>query len=287
MLSRDALRAEAGIGLRSVHVAEVIAGPSPVTWYEIHAENYLSDGPALRALERIRESAAISVHAVGLSLGSADGIDARHVRRLRRLVDRIDPVLVSDHLSWSSFGGSYLNHLLPLPYTPETLAVVAANVERVQDALGRAILVENPSSYLRFHDSSIHEAEFLGALARRTGCGLVCDVNNIYVTCANLDLDPLAHLDALPSTCIGELHLAGHCANDADGVTVLIDDHGRRVAPDVWDLYLEALRRFGPRPTLVEWDTDVPALSVLIEEARHAASLLTGCAAERPLAVAG
>ncbi len=270
----DLVHAGAGIGLRAVHVAEVIATRPSVPWFEVHAENYMSGGPALRALEKIRESYPVSVHAVGLSLGSADGLAGRHLLRLRALIDRVEPVFVSDHLSWSSLGGTYLNHLLPLPYTDEALDVVTRNVERAQEALGRRLLVENPSSYLRFRGSPIPEPDFLAEVARRTGCGLVCDVNNIYVTGANLGLDPLAYLRALPPAAIEEFHLAGHSVNDADGRTILIDDHGRRVAADVWALYAEALAQCGPRPTLIEWDTDIPPLAVLMDEACHAGALV-------------
>jgi uncharacterized protein len=278
--------AASGIGLRSIHVAEVIAHPPAVGWLEVHAENYMGGGPALRALERVRASYPVSLHAVGLSLGSADGVDPEHLARLRRLVDRIDPVLVSDHLAWSRLGGTYLNDLLPLPWTPEALDVVARNVERVQERLGRALLVENPSSYLRFHDSTMSEAEFLAALTRRTGCRLLCDVNNVYVTAANLGLDATAYLDALPGDAIEEFHLAGHSANDADGVTILIDDHGSPVADPVWSLYAVAVERFGSRPTLVEWDTDVPALSVLVGEAHHADRLTAALRAREADALA-
>jgi len=284
---RDNLRAAAGVGLRSVHVAEVIATRPSVPWFEVHAENYMAPGgPALRALERIRESYPVAVHAVGLSLGSADPLDARHLRRLRALVDRIQPVLVSDHLSWSTLGGVYVNHLLPLPYTAETLHLVCDHVAQAQDALGRRLLVENPSSYLSFRESPIPEPAFLAEVARRTGCGLLCDVNNIYVTSVNLGLDPIAYVDALPSGAIEEFHLAGHSVNDADGVTVLIDDHGARVAPEVWALYDYALSRSGPRPTLVEWDSEIPALSVLLEEARHAGALMDSSVAGERHAVA-
>jgi len=284
---RDDLRAAAGIGLRSVHVAEVIATRPAVPWFEVHAENYMAPGgPALRALERIRESYPVAMHAVGLSLGSADPLDARHLRRLRALVDRIQPVLVSDHLSWSTLGGVYVNHLLPLPYTAETLHLVCDHVAQAQDALGRRLLVENPSSYLSFRESPIPEPAFLAEVVRRTGCGLLCDVNNIRVTSVNLGLDPIAYVDALPTGAIEEFHLAGHSVNDADGVTVLIDDHGARVAPEVWALYDYALSRSGPRPTLVEWDSEIPALSVLLEEARHAGALMDSSVAGERHAVA-
>jgi len=240
----------------------------------------------VRALERIRESYPVAVHAVGLSLGSADPLDARHLRRLRALVDRIQPVLVSDHLSWSTLGGVYVNHLLPLPYTAETLHLVCDHVAQAQNALGQRLLVENPSSYLSFRESPIPEPAFLAEVARRTGCGLLCDVNNIHVTGVNLGLDPIAYVDALPTGAIEEFHLAGHSVNDADGVTVLIDDHGARVAPEVWALYDYALSRSGPRPSLVEWDSEIPALSVLLEEARHAGALMDSSVAGERHAVA-
>lgn len=262
--------ARTGIGLRAPHVAAVLAGRPAVPWFEVHAENYMGGGPALRALERIRRDYPIALHGVGLSLGRADELDTRHLERLRGLADRLDPALVSEHLSWSVGNGAYLNHLLPLPYTEESLDVVARHVAQAQEALGRRVLVENPSIYLRLAHSPIAEPEFLGELVRRTGCGLLCDVNNAYVTCQNTGGDAAAYLDAIPAGAVGEIHLAGHARNDADGVTVLIDDHGSRVAPAVWRLYARAVARFGPVPTLVEWDTDIPELPVLLEEAAAA-----------------
>ena len=238
----------------------------------------MGGGPALRALQDLRRDYPISVHGVGLSLGSADGLDPAHLERLASLVERVEPALVSEHLSWSVAGGVYLNHLLPLPYTEETLALVSEHVRRAQDRLGRRLLVENPSSYLRFRESPIPEAEFLNALAARTGCGLLCDVNNVYVTCRNLGEDPTAYLDGVDRAAVGEIHLAGHAVNDADGHAILIDDHGSRVTPAVWQLYARALARFGPVPTLVEWDTDLPELGVLVAEAATAAAMLDAAA---------
>jgi hypothetical protein len=264
------LPVRAGIGLRSPHVAEVLATRPAVPWLEVHPENYLGGGPAVRALEEIRRDYPISLHAVGLSVGSADGVDRRHLERIRSLVDRVEPDLVSEHLAWSQVGGAYLNHLLPLPYTEESLAAVCRNVDLVQTVLGRRVLIENPSGYLRFAASTIPEAEFLAALARRTGCGLLLDVNNVYVTAQNLGLDPVAYLAVLPADLVAEIHLAGHSVNDADGKMLLIDDHGSPVAPEVWALYERALRRFGGIPTLVEWDTEVPPLEVLLAEAGRA-----------------
>jgi uncharacterized protein (UPF0276 family) len=263
-----------GIGLRSPHVAEVLVTRPAIGWLEVHAENYMGGGPAVRALERIRREYPVSIHVVGLSLGAADGVDAGHLERLAGLVDRIQPMLVSEHLSWSTIGGAYLNHLLPLPYTDETLAVVYANVARAQDRLRRRLLVENPSSYARFEHSPIAEAEFLNELARRSGCGLLCDVNNIYVSCRNLGDDPAAYLDCVDPAAVEEIHLAGHAVNDADGQPILIDDHGSRVTDAVWRLYARGLARFGPVATLVEWDTDIPPLAVLLEEAATAAGML-------------
>jgi len=261
---------DTGIGLRAPHVAEVLATRPPIAWLEAHAENYMGGGSALRDLEVLRRDYPLSLHGVGLSLGSADGLDARHLSRLRALVERVQPRLVSEHLSWSIAGGAYLNHLLPLPYTAESLALIAVHVEQVQAVLRRRILIENPSSYLRFRDSTIAEAEFLAELARRTGCGLLCDVNNIYVSAENVGLDAERYLDTLPAWAIGEIHLAGHSVNDADGRPILIDDHGSRVTEGVWALYARALARFGPVPTLIEWDTNLPPLAVLLEEAATA-----------------
>jgi hypothetical protein len=259
-----------GIGLRGPHLAEVIATRPHVGWLEVHAENYMGGGGALRALERVRADYPLALHGVGLSLGGADDLDRGHLQRLRRLVDRIQPTLVSEHLSWSITGGAYLNHLLPLPYTEEALAVVGAHVALTQEALARRILLENPASYLRFRHSTIAEPDFLNAIAETTGCGLLCDVNNVHVSAHNLGFDPIAYVDGLAASTIAEIHLAGHRVKDADGRVVLIDDHGSRVAPEVWRLYAHALARIGPRPTLIEWDTDLPALEVLLDEARRA-----------------
>src|SRR5437867_3741548 len=251
----------------------------------------MGGGPAIRALERLRGEYPLSLHGVGLSLGTVEGVDAAHLERVGRLVERLQPALVSEHLSWSVTGGAYLNHLLPLPYTDEALSVIGDNVARAQDRLGRRLLVENPSGYLRFRGSSIPEPEFLNALARRTGCALLCDVNNVYVTCANLGGDAVAWLDALDASAVQEIHLAGHAVNDADGRPILIDDHGSPVAEPVWGLFEHSLRRFGPIPTLIEWDTDVPALDVLLGEAAKARARLAkaggvvaACARIRPLA---
>ena len=268
------MRPVAGIGLRSPHLAEIARDRPATGFLEIHAENHLANSPALRSVERLREDYELSVHAVGLSLGSVDGLDEAHLDRVTALIRRLEPALVSDHLSWSVAEGRYFNDLLPLPYTEEALEVVVRNILRLQDRLGRRVLVENPSSYLAFAHSTLSEPEFLAELVSRSGCGLLLDANNIAVTAHNLRLDPGAWLDGLPAAAIGEYHLAGHAVNDADGEPILIDDHGSGVGEGVWALFDEIVRRYGPRPTLVEWDTDLPALDVLLDEARRAGRAL-------------
>ncbi|MBP2296085.1 MNIO family bufferin maturase [Azospirillum rugosum] len=265
------LPARAGVGLRHRHVAEFLTTHPSIAWIEVHSETYLAaGGPRLRALEAIRRDYPLSCHGVGLSLGSADGVDPLHLTRLAALYARLQPELVSDHLAWSSIGGAYLNDLLPLPYTEEALDTVRRNIERVQEALKRPILVENPSRYLNFAESTIPEAEFLAELSHRTGCGLLLDVNNLHVSAHNVGIDPRAWLDALPAQAVGEIHVAGHAVHDTGCGTLLIDDHGSAVADPVWTLLDEALRRVGPRPVLVEWDTRVPELPVLLAEAERA-----------------
>lgn len=271
-------RCAVGIGLRAPHLAEILATRPAIGWLEVHAENYMGGGPSLTALTRLRADYPLAVHGVGLSLGSADALDERHLHRLKSLIDRLEPAVVSEHLAWSRAGGVYLNHLLPLPYTEETLAYVVRHVTHAQDVCQRRLLIENPSSYLRFTHASMSEPEFLRELVRRTDCGLLCDVNNIYVSCQNLGGDPVAYLEALPAGAVGEMHLAGHAANDADGQRVLIDDHGAPVAEAVWALYARALRCFGPVATLIEWDTHIPPLAVVLREAQTAAQYL--CAPE-------
>jgi uncharacterized protein (UPF0276 family) len=274
VISREAwpggLPPATGIGLRPPHLAEVAATRPAIPWLEVHTENYLHGGPGVEALADLRRDYPIALHGVGLSLGSAGGLDGRHLARVVALVDRLQPAAVSEHLSWSIAGGVYLDHLLPLPYTDEALDVVCRHVEQAQAALRRPLLVENPSSYLRFASSTLDEPAFLAELARRTGCGLLCDVNNVHVTCANFGLDPVAWLDALPPAVVSEIHLAGHARNAVGDRVVLIDDHGSRVCPEVWALFAHAVERFGPVPALVEWDTDLPPLPVLLEEARTA-----------------
>ena len=260
-----------GIGLRSPHLAEIAATRPELGFLEVHAENYMAETAALDRLLELRRDYPVSLHGVALSLGSAEELDRAHLGRFKALIGRIEPVLVSEHLAWSAIGGAYLNDLLPLPYNEESLDIFCSHVEEAQEAIGRRLLIENPSSYLRYRHSCIPEAEFLTEVARRTGCGILCDVNNIYVSARNFGFNPVAYLDALPVEATGEIHLAGH--HTAEDVDILIDDHGSRVAQPVWELYAAALRRLGPVPTLIEWDTDLPALEMLLDEARHAQEL--------------
>jgi uncharacterized protein (UPF0276 family) len=264
-----------GIGLRSQHLDELLETPVPWVFLEVHAENYLRPSPLLDKARRLRRHYELSVHAVGLSVGS-EGLDDEHLDRVARLVGELEPALVSEHLSWSRLGTTFFNDLLPLPYTEEALDVVARNVGRLQDRLGRQVAIENPSRYLGFTDSTMTEAEFLDELVRRSGCGLLLDINNIAVSAHNLCLDPADWLAELPEEAIVEYHLAGHARNEVDGQVILIDDHGSRVSEAVWSLFDDALRRFGPHPTLIEWDTDVPTLSVLLGEADRARRALAG-----------
>jgi uncharacterized protein (UPF0276 family) len=251
-------------------VEELLARRPDLAWLEVHPENYMADHRAFTRLQRVREHYPLSFHGVALSLGSDGELDGRHLSRLTQLIDSFEPFSVSEHLSWSATGGSHLNDLLPLPYTEEALQVVVRHVDQVQSALRRTILIENPSSYLRFKHSTISEAEFLGAVVKRTGCGLLCDVNNIYVSAHNLGADPEAYLKTLPEDAIREFHLAGHSRNEVGGVSVLIDDHASCVCGEVWELYSYALNHIGERPTLIEWDADLPPLDVLIGEAKKA-----------------
>jgi uncharacterized protein len=267
--------AKAGIGLRFQHHQAVLDARPDVAWMEVHTENYMGGGSPIRCLEAIRRDIPISLHGVGLSLGSAEGLDQTHLDRIRQVAERIEPDLMSEHIAWSVIGGTYLADLLPLPMTEEALAVVCRHVDQVQSTLGRRILVENPSTYMQFRYSTIPEWEFMAAVAARAGCGILCDVNNIYVSAKNHGWDPLVYLAALPPDAIGEIHLAGHTARQlADGGTLRIDDHSSPVIGEVWSLYKEALRRFGPVPTLIEWDNNIPPLDVLLEEARHADALI-------------
>ncbi len=271
-----------GIGLRQPHYAALFETLPPLGFVEVHSENFFADGgAALAVLRQARDHCPVSLHGVGLSLGSAAGLDPWHLDRLARLVERTEPVRVSDHACFARAAPAdgapvlHANDLLPIAFTPAALDIMVANVQRVQERLGRAMLVENLSAYVSFTDDAMGEPEFLAQLCRRSGCGLLLDVNNLMVNALNTGAaDPLAaccaYVDALPRGSIGEIHLAGY--GEAEGL--VIDDHGSRVRPGVWALYEHALRRVGPVPTLVEWDTDLPAFEQLLDEANHAAAIM-------------
>jgi uncharacterized protein (UPF0276 family) len=267
--------ARAGIGLRAEHYRDVLETRPTVGWFEVHSENYFGEGGRpLAFLEAIRAHCPLSLHGVGLSLGSTDELSHTHLVRLKQLIDRFQPGLVSEHLSWSSIGGRYLNDLLPLPYTEEALVHVVARIARVQDYLGRQILIENISRYLDYKHTTIAEWDFLAAAARQSDCGILLDVNNIYVNAVNHGFDALTYLRAIPRDLVQEIHLAGFTVNRFEGGEIIIDSHNRPVADVVWALYREAIHRFGPRPTLIEWDTELPALAVLLSEAQRADAIM-------------
>ncbi|MDH3370335.1 MAG: DUF692 domain-containing protein [Gammaproteobacteria bacterium] len=267
--------AKAGIGLRAEHYREVTDSLPTVGWLEVHSENYFGDGGApLEYLERAREHYPISLHGVGLSIGSCDPLNQRHLAKLKSLIQIYEPGLVSDHLSWSSVDGSYLNDLLPLPYTEEALRHFAERVQQVQDYLGREILIENPSSYLQYTHSTIPEWDFLDEVARISGCGILLDINNIHVSATNHGYDAQQYLRAIPANKVREMHLAGFTVNRYPEGEILIDTHNAPVADEVWALYNQAVKRLGNLPTLIEWDTDLPPLPVLLNEARRADEIM-------------
>ncbi len=271
----EGLHGKAGIGLRAQHHREIIERRPRVGWFEAHSENYFGPGGLHRGqLLQIRQHYDISLHGVGLSLGSTDPLDRGHLRKLGELVKAVDPVLVSEHLSWGSIGGTYLNDLLPLPYTDEALRHLVVRVKHIQDALQRQILVENISSYLKFQVNEVPEWEFLTALVHEAGCGLLLDVNNLYVNARNHGFDPLSFIHGIPTTAVQEMHLAGHTVTQIDGCEIRIDTHSTHVAEDVWQLYAAAISRFGAVATLIEWDADIPELGVLELEASRAARML-------------
>jgi uncharacterized protein len=263
-----------GIGLRAQHHLEVLSESPAVGWFEAHTENYFADGGAhVEVLARIRANYPLSLHGVGLSLGSADPLDMLHLERVRRAVNRFEPALVSEHLSWSSSGGRFANDLLPLPYTDEALRHVSSRIAQAQDYLGRRILIENVSSYLQFECSRMSEWEFVAGVAAESGCAILLDLNNIYVAARNFAFDAQGYLDAIDPGAVQEIHLAGHSSALFEGQELLIDTHGAPVCDAVWNLYRAALRRFGDVPALIEWDTDIPALEVLLAEAAKAEAL--------------
>jgi uncharacterized protein (UPF0276 family) len=266
----------AGTSFKHEHLPAILAQASQDGFFEVHAENYMgAGGPAHRALERIRSDYPVSLHGVCMSIGGPQPLDLAHLARFRSLIERYEPALVSEHLAWSTHGTTYFNDLLPLPFTPATLSRVAAHIDAVQDAIGRPILLENPSTYVAFRESTMAETDFIRALVRRTGCGLLLDVNNVVVSATNQGYSPLDYLDDFPLEHVGEIHLAGHAEQaDDEGDLLLIDSHDRQVAQRVWDLFEIVVRRWGPLPTLVEWDSNLPAWSVLQAEARAAQAIL-------------
>ncbi len=267
-------QAATGIGWRAPHYRELLRTRPAVDFLEVHSENFFANGgQTLDFLERAQRSYPISLHGVGLSLGTTDPLDDWHIDRLRKLIARTQPIFVSEHLCWGSVAGRHLNELLPLPYTEEALDHVSTRIDEVQDRLGRTILVENVSSYVRFRHSTIAEPEFLAQVHQRTDCGILLDVNNVYVNASNHRFDPVAYIDALPADACKEIHLAGYEGYEEDD-TCLIDTHGRQVQSPVWNLYRHTIRRLGPRPTLIEWDVAIPELPVLLAEAKMAADIL-------------
>jgi len=270
------LPAYPGVGYKPQHFSNIIDRPDPVGWLEIHAENYMGDGG--RPIAQLRALAArfpLSVHGVGLSIGGEAPLDRDHLDRLKHLVGWLNPAAFSEHLAWSTHDGAFLNDLLPLPYTQATLRRVADHVDQVQEALGRPMLLENPATYLEFAETEMDEIAFLSEIARRTGCGLLFDVNNVFVACTNRQEDPIAYVDRFPLDLVGEIHLGGHDTDRDDaGLPLLIDSHGCAVADPVWALYARVIARGGAKPTLIEWDNEVPDWPVLAAEATRAGRIL-------------
>jgi uncharacterized protein len=265
-----------GVGFKPEHFEAIVDTRPELGFFEIHAENYMGAGGAPhRRLDAIRERYPLSLHGVGLSIGSPGPLDRAHLQRLAAVARRFEPILLSEHLAWSTHEGAFLNDLLPLPYTDETVALVSEHIDEVQNALGRTMLLENPSTYVVFAESTWAETDFLREIARRTGCGLLLDVNNVFVSAVNHGFDPDRYLADFPLAAVGEIHLAG-CADDTDdsGLPLLIDAHNSPVRDAVWSLYATAIRRLGPTPTLIEWDNDVPSWPTLLDEARRAERVL-------------
>ncbi|MGA2941201.1 MAG: DUF692 domain-containing protein [Xanthobacteraceae bacterium] len=270
------LPARAGVGFKPRHFKEIVAAPQPIGFFEVHAENYMgAGGPPHAQLGALRERYALSIHGVGLSIGSMQPLDRDHLARLKVLCDRYQPESFSEHLAWSSHDGVYFNDLLPLPYTANTLARIAEHIDEVQTALGRTMLLENPSRYIRFAESTLPEVEFLVEVSKRTGCGLLLDVNNVFVSAGNSGVAPLSYLDAFPFDRVKEIHLGGHHEQTDDaGAALLIDDHGSAVAKSVWTLYEHVITRAGPIATLIEWDNDIPDWPTLRNETLVAEKIL-------------
>lgn len=267
-------RKEAGIGLRAAHYRDLLEAEPDIGWIEVHPENYFGGGAHRHYLGKARALYPLSLHATGLSLGSDQPVDDEHLRQVKELIDMYQPFQVSDHVSWSASGNAHLNDLLPLPYTDETLARMCENIDRTQNYFGRTILVENPSTYIAFARNDMSEGEFINALARQTGCGLLLDVNNIYVQSRNHGFDPYEYVDAIDAAAVGEVHLAGHIERAFENGILLVDSHNRFVRQEVWDLFDYTIGRLGPVPALIEWDADLPALEVLTGEAHKAQKII-------------
>ncbi len=272
----DRLPSAPGVGYKPQHFNDLMQTPGPVSWIEVHAENYMGEGGRPHAqLRALQERFALSVHGVGLSIGGQEPLDTEHLDRLHILIERTSPASFSEHLAWSTHGAEFMNDLLPLPYTDTTLDHVASHITQVQDKLGRQMLLENPSSYLAFEESTWSETDFLSELVKRTGCGLLLDVNNVFISATNLGYSPQSYVDAYPLHAVGEIHVGGHDEDSDDqGAPLLIDSHGKPVVDPVWALLDYTLRKTGSRPVLVEWDNDVPDWPVLRAEAERAAKAL-------------
>ena len=263
-----------GIGLRYPHYQEVLETDLNLGWLEVHPENYFGGGAHRHFLSEARKTYNLSLHAVGLSLGSDDPVSEEHLKNFKELIDMYQPFNVSDHASWSASGNAHLNDLLPLPYTQESLDKLARNIERTQEVFERKMLIENPSTYLAFEGNEMHEDEFMNNLAEMTGCGILLDLNNIYVQAHNHGYDAWSYIDTIDGRHVGEMHLAGHIEQEAGDGVILVDTHSRPVKGDVWDLYEHAVKKIGIVPTLIEWDTDIPDLETLVGEAEKARAIL-------------
>ncbi len=274
--AEDALPPRAGVGFKAEHFEAAVEDGHDVAWFEIHAENYMGEGGAPhRMLTALRDKFPLSVHGVGLSIGAERGLDSAHLARLKRVADRYEPGMVSEHLAWSTHDVGFLNDLLPAPYNDESLDRVVRHIDQVQETIGRRMLLENPSTYILFEASTMSETEYLREIARRTGCGLLLDVNNVFVSATNHGYSPERYLADFPLQAVGEIHLAGHAPDeDDDGAPLLIDAHDRAVADPVWALYARVVETIGPRPTLIEWDANVPEWPTLADEAARANRIL-------------
>lgn len=274
--SFDKLPNRPGVGYKPQHFNDIIADPNPVEWLEIHAENYMGDGGRpIAQLRHLSERFPISVHGVGLSIGGETPLDTEHLARLKHLIGWLNPASFSEHLAWSTHDTHFLNDLLPLPYSKATLKRVIEHVSQVQDTVGRRMLLENPSTYLDFAETDMSEVEFLSEIAAQTGCGLLFDVNNVFVSATNQQTDPISYINAFPMQHVGEIHLGGHDVDEDDhGAPLLIDSHGREVVDPVWELYAHTISIAGGKPTLIEWDTDVPDWPILAAEAKRAETVL-------------